>query len=347
MIADESSNRYWIGFDLGGTKMLAVLYDDLFQPVARTRKKTKGHEGQEAGLKRICKLVDNVLEEGKITRKQLCGIGLGCPGPLDLQKGIVLEAPNLAWKNVALVSVLEAEFGCPAMIMNDVDAGVFGEYRFGAGRERRCVFGVFPGTGIGGGCVYEGKIVRGTHNSCMEIGHINVIPNGPQCGCGLNGCLEAVASRLAISSAVAAAAYRGQAPFILEEAGMDLSNIRSGVLAEAVQKQETVVEAIIRQAAGYIGVAVAGVVHLLAPDVVVLGGGMVEAMPDLLLKEVGKHAREHVLDSLKETFEIAIAERGDDAAVLGAAAWIRENIDSKNSTNREKKQKTISAPSVD
>lgn len=315
--------------------MLAVLYDDRFQPVARSRKKTKGHEGQESGLKRICKLVDQVLEEGNIAGEQLHGIGLGCPGPLDLERGIVLEAPNLAWKNVALTSVLEEKFGCPAMILNDVDAGVYGEYRFGAGRDRRCVLGVFPGTGIGGGCVYEGKIIRGAHNSCMEIGHINVIPEGPRCGCGLKGCLEAVASRLAISSAVAAAAYRGQAPFVLEKAGMDLSNIRSGVLAEAIRQKETVVEQIVQQAAGYIGIAVASVVHLLAPDLVVLGGGMVEAMPELFREEIGKSAREHVLDSLKESFEIAIAELGDNAAVMGAAAWIRENTISQQPSDRK------------
>ena len=323
--------------------MLAVLYDDQFQPVARCRKKTKGHEGHQAGLKRICKLVDQVLEEGKITREQLCGIGFGCPGPLDLEKGIVLEAPNLAWKNVALTATLEAEFGCPAMILNDVDAGVYGEFRFGAGRGHRCVLGVFPGTGIGGGCVYEGKIIRGKHNTCMEIGHINVIPHGPRCGCGLHGCLEAVASRLSIASAVAAAAYRGQVPFILEKAGSDLSNIRSGMLAEAIRQKETVVEQIVRQAAGYIGIAVASVVHLLAPDVVILGGGMVEAMPELFCEEVGKSAREHVLDSLKESFKITIAELGDDAAVMGAAAWIRENTISEQPTN----QNTIVAQSTE
>src|SRR5207253_863762 len=154
---------------------------------------------------------------------------------VDLERGVVVEAANLGWRNVAIRDALEKEFKCPVVVLNDVDAGVYGEYRFGAGKGLRCVIGVFPGTGIGGGCVYEGKVLRGKSVSCFEIGHIQINANGIPCGCGRIGCLETEASRLAIATAAAAAAFRGEAPHLFAMAGTDVSLIRSGVLAEAIQ----------------------------------------------------------------------------------------------------------------
>ncbi len=313
-----------VGFDLGGTKMLAVVYDDDFQTLGRKRTKTNAQEGKKAGLVRIADTVDKALKNAGIDRDRLGSIGVGCPGPLDLDKGILFSTPNLGWKNVSIKEVLEAEFGCPVIISNDVDSGVYGEYRFGAGVGSRCVLGVFPGTGIGGGCVYDGKIVRGKNSSCMEVGHIEVLPGGPLCGCGAHGCLEAVASRLAISAAAAQAAYRGQAPHLRTTAGTCLGDIRSGVLASSIAAGDKVVEEILCEAARYIGVAVAGIVHLMAPETVVLGGGLVEAMPDLFVKEVSRAAKKRVMKSYVDTFEVVAAELGDDASVMGAAAWARD-----------------------
>jgi glucokinase len=323
-MSDEKKGECWIGFDLGGTKMLAIVLDSSFQPIVRKRRKTKAHEGVEAAVARILDTINEALTEAGVDRTALRGIGLGCAGPLDLDEGIIIDAPNLGWKDVRIKSILEREVGCPAAVLNDVDAGIYGEYRFGAARSSRCALGVFPGTGIGGGCVYEGKIIRGKTNSCMEIGHIQVVPDGPLCGCGLRGCLESVASRLAISAAAAQAAYRGLAPHLLEIAGTNLDDIRSGALADSIAAGDTVVETIVRIAAGHIGRAVAGAVHLLAPDCVVLGGGLVEAMPRLIVNEVSASAREHVLPAYANTFSIVPAELGDDSTAMGAAAWVRE-----------------------
>lgn len=322
----DNLDKYWMGFDLGGTKMLATLFDGDFKPIENRRKKTKGHEGADVGMDRIADTIEKVLDEANIKREQLAGIGVGCPGPLNLDEGIIIEAPNLGWKNAKIRKKLESRFGCPTVISNDVDAGVYGEYRFGAARKSRCVVGVFPGTGVGGGCVYEGKILRGKQSSCMEIGHISVMPDGPRCSCGQRGCLEAVSSRLAISAAAAQAAYRSQAPNLMKAAGTNLSNIRSGVLASAINSGDTIVEEIVRQAAHYIGVAVGSVVHLLGPDTVVLGGGLVEAMEELILEEVRNAAVAFVLPSYKDSFQIVAASLGDDSAVMGAAAWTQESI---------------------
>jgi glucokinase len=320
----SSKKEAWIGFDLGGTKMLAIVFDSDFAPVVRKRRKTKGHEGVQSGIARIIETISEAIAEAGLERNNLRGIGLGSAGPLDLDEGIILDAPNLGWKDVRMKSILEKEFGCPAIVLNDVDAGVYGEYRFGAARSSRCALGVFPGTGIGGGCVYDGKIFRGKTNSCMEIGHIQVVPDGPLCGCGLRGCLESVASRLAIAAAAAQAAYRGQAPHLLEIAGTNLDEIRSGALADAISAGDSVVETIVRLAARHIGTAVATAVHLLAPDCIVLGGGLVEAMPELIVGEVTAAAKKKVLPSFAETFIVVPAELGDDSTAMGAAAWVHE-----------------------
>ena len=316
-----NDNKYWVGVDLGGTKMLVTLLDQSLRPCGRKRTKTKAQSGKDVGLARMSDSIRAVLENADVTPKQLLGIGVGCPGPLDLDSGVVLEMPNLGWKNTPVREHLEDVLGCPAVVINDVDAGTYGEYRFGAARDVRCVVGVFPGTGIGGGCVYEGSVLRGRNGSCMEIGHVPVDPQGSLCGCGQRGCLEAMAGRLAISAAAAAAAYRGEAPNLLAAAGTDLSNIRSGVLAASVKAGDKVVERILRDAARLIGWACAGVVNLLAPDRLVLGGGLVEALPDLFREEVDRSVRARVMPAYRDAFEVVVAKLGDDATALGAAAW--------------------------
>jgi glucokinase len=166
----------------------------------------------------------------------------------------------------------------------------------------------------------------------MEIGHVQVAPEGPVCGCGRRGCLEAVASRLAVSSLAAAAAYRGQAPHLLERIGTDVASIRSGALAESVANGDAVVETIVREAARHIGRAVAGVVHLLGPDVVVLGGGLVEAMTELFVTEVRDTAARRVMPSFADSFEVVPASLGDDAGVMGCAAWAQHVVASSHGT---------------
>src|SRR5438874_5816953 len=320
-MTDVRNNRPWVGFDLGGTKMMAAAFNPEFRLLGRRRRKTKGSEGAKAGLDRIVETIRDALEEAQLAGQKLAGIGVGCPGQIDLEKGVVIDAANLGWRNFQIREALEEEFKCPTVVLNDVDAGVYGEYRFGAGKSARCLVGVFPGTGIGGGCVYEGKVLRGKNVSCFEIGHVQVNPNGLTCGCGRIGCLETEASRLAIAAASAAAAFRGEAPHLLAAAGTDLANIRSGVLAEAIKAGDAVVERIVERAARLIGWALGDVVNLLAPDVVVLGGGLVEAMPELMVEEVERAARERAAPPFSKHFKVAAAKLGDDAVVRGAAAW--------------------------
>jgi len=158
---------------------------------------------------------------------------------------------------------------------------------------------------------------------------LQVMPQGPLCGCGQRGCLEAVASRLAIASAAAAAAYRGDAPHLFEAAGTDLSNIRSSALADAIKAGDGVIEQIVRNAARWLGRGVAMTVNLLAPDIVVMGGGLVEAMPGFYLEEVEETARNLCMNAYRKSFKIVKADLGDNATVTGAAALARERVEEK------------------
>lgn len=322
--------RIWIGFDLGGTKMLCHVFDSNFNLLGRAREKTRGHEGVDSGVSRLSETIEAALADLNYEPSDLAGIGVGCPGPLDLDEGIIIDAPNLGWSNVNIRTTLEKQFGCPTFIMNDVDAGVYGEYRFGAGRDARCLLGVFPGTGIGGGCIYGGEVFRAGNRSCMEIGHLQVDPFGSICGCGRRGCLETVASRLAISAEAIKAAYRGDAPYLMRTYGADLTRIRSKALKDSIKNGDEIIAAIIDQAARMIGRAVGNMVNVLMPDVIVLGGGLVEAMPDRFAVPVREAAQKRAMPAYTDLFKVEIAKLGDDSGVMGAAAWAQHEVDKRS-----------------
>jgi len=313
------NEKYWVGLDLGGTKMLAKIYNGNFKELGSAKCKTEGHRGQKNVVKRMKQSIRDALDEAEVATKDLCGIGIGCPGPVDPEAGVLLEAPNLGWKNVPIRKNFEKEFDCPVIPCNDVDSGVFGEYKFGAARDARSVVGIFPGTGIGGGAVIHGRLLEGANITCMEIGHI------PFSEAGLT--LEEVCSRLAIASEAVTAAYRGQAPHILETCGTDMGKITSSKIVAAIENGDVAIEKIVKQAACRLGSGVATVVQLLAPEVIVLGGGLVEAMPELFLEVLEKSVHEKVLAPFRGQYRIVKAELGDDAGVQGAAAWAAKSVE--------------------
>jgi len=325
-MADKSKN-IWIGFDLGGTKMLSAAYDDDWKILGRRRRKTRGREGSDNGIARIGSTIKRLIDENDLKDHTIRGIGIGCPGPIDLKKGRILTTPNLGWDDVDIGDFLKKEFDCRAIVLNDVDAGLYGEYHFGAAKGSRCAVGIFPGTGVGGACVYEDTILQGDGISCMEIGHTRISGSTRSSGYELPGTLEAEASRLAIAAEAAKAAYRGDAPGLLKDVGTDLANIRSGAIADSVAGGDKVVTRLVEEAAESIGIAVVNIIHLLCPDKIVLGGGLVEAMEDLIVGTVSKTARKSVMGVYKDRFDVVAARLGDDAGVQGAAAWARHKIE--------------------
>jgi glucokinase len=323
----DKSNGIWIGFDLGGTKMLAIAYDSEWNVLGRRRRKTKGREGSDSGINRIGSTIDRLLSENELDGQKIRGIGIGCPGPIDLAKGRILSTPNLGWDDVDVRDFLSKRFDCPVVVLNDVDAGLFGEYKFGAAKGSRCAVGIFPGTGVGGACVYEGKILQGDGISCMEIGHTRISSGSRIGGFELPGTIESEASRLSIAAEAAKAAFRGDAPVLAKNTGTDLADIRSGALAESIDGGDKYVRRLVEEAAESIGIGVVNVIHLLCPDTIVLGGGLVEAMEDLIVGTVTKTARKSVMSVYKDRFKVVAAKLGDDAGVKGAAAWAREKIE--------------------
>jgi glucokinase len=317
-----------IGFDLGGTKMMSVAVDSCYQIISRERKKSRASEESQVSVERIIAIIKSTLSQIEVDNVTLLSIGMAVPGTLDLRNGVILEAPNLNWQNIPLKELLEKEFKCPVTLCNDVDAGVFGEFSFGAGQQAYSVLGVFPGTGIGAGFVYKGILFTGKNNSCMEIGHFPVIQGGNKCGCGRYGCLETVASRLAISAQAAIAVFRGDAPNLQKISGSDIRDIKSKSLAQAIEQGDKSIEEIVRQAAYRLGVTIGGVVNLLTPEVVVLGGGLVEAMPDLYVGEVKSALATSVMPSLLPLTKVTAAVLADDATVMGAAKWSEINTSS-------------------
>lgn len=321
-----TAGRVWVGLDLGGTKMLANVFDDQYRVLGRAKQKTQGAKGARAGLKRMVDTVADALADAKVDPSQLAGIGVGCPGPIDPSRGIIVEAPNLGWHNVPVEAHLGKAFGVRAVICNDVDAGVYAEYQAGAAKGARCAVGIFPGTGIGAGAVIEGRLLQGSTLSCMELGHIPLFPETS--GQGEDGTtLETECSRLKIAIEAARAAYRGQAPALFAACGTDISKITSGALAKAIAAGDTEIENIVRRAATLLGCGVATVVHLLAPDVIVLGGGLVEAMPKLYLEAVRKSTLARILGPYRKSLKIVTATLAEGSGSMGAAAWARKTIE--------------------
>ncbi len=319
------AGQHVVGMDIGGTKMMAAVFDSDFNIVGVCKKKSKT-KSRERSEDRIVKIIETAIEAAGSPK--ISGIGVGSPGPLDPDTGVIIDTPNLGWKNFPLAEMLRKRFGVPVVVDNDVNVGTYGEWCFGEISGCRHVVGIFPGTGIRGAVLIDKHLIRGSREVAGEIGHMTVEVGGPFCGCGKRGCLEAVASRIAISKEIAALAIREDAPFILEKCGTDLATIRSGVIAEAVAKGEKKVEDVVRRAAYYIGIAAGNLINILSPEVVVVGGGLVTAMPDLFMKEIRRGVADHAMPFLRKNVRILPATLGDNATVMGAAHMIATRIKS-------------------
>lgn len=312
------------GVDIGGTKVQATIFNHKFEPVGESRKKMQSKKGPVPAEARVLATIHEALEAAG--SPAIKGIGAGSPGPLDPTTGVIIDTPNIAWKNFPLADVLSKEFGVPAAVDNDVNMGTYGEWCFGEVQNAKDVVGVFPGTGIGGGIIIGGKMLHGFSGAAGEIGHMTILPDGPYCGCGKRGCLESLASRIAVSKELIAIAVRGDAPYILENCGTDITKVRSSVIAKAIEAGEKMVENEVRRAAYFVGIAVANLINILSPEAVVLGGGMVEAMETLYLEEVKRAIKEHAMPFLRKGVKVAPARLGDNAVVMGAARLIAERL---------------------
>lgn len=314
-----AKKNFTIGIDVGGTKILAAVLDNNQAIIARAKKKTKVEDGVEAVLVRIVDTVNDTLKAAAIGIDQVRTVGICVPGPALPDEGIIIEAPNLGWRNLNIIEFLVKTIGRPAYLSNDVTAGTWAEFSMGAGRGARNLLGVFVGTGIGGGLIIDGQLYEGSGRQAGEIGHMCLNPHGPVCGCGRHGCLEAYASRTAMTREIKAALDRGIASTIVNEIDEDDRQIRSRRLKQAFVDGDQVVTNVVKQAAQYLGIGIGSLANVLNPDCIVLGGGVVEAFGDAYVKQVNASFKRFAFQSIYDNAKLVQAALGDDAGVIGAA----------------------------
>ena len=318
---------YVVGVDMGGTKILATITGSNGQIVSRFKAKTQADKGADEVINRIAECIFESIKKANLDQTQIRAIGIGAPGVIDSKTGVVIYAPNLRWTNVALKVALEKQIKIPVSVDNDVNLGTLGEQALGAGRGVDNLVGIFVGTGIGGGIILNGKLFYGANQTAGEIGHVILKPDGPKCSCGNRGCLEALASRTAISRYVRkAVTQQGKKSILPELNGGNLDLVRSRALAKAVDRGDKVTAKAIQRAQHYLGIGVATVVGLVNPQVVVLGGGLIEAMRDDFVNGVYNVAAELALPNAMNGVEVVSASLGDDAGVIGAAVHACGNL---------------------
>ncbi len=319
-----AATPFWIGFDLGGTKMLACVLDSQYQVLGTARKSTHGSDGQAKGRKKIVNTINEAIAAAGVDPKNLQGIGIGCPGLVNTEKGILIDAPNLGWANLGLTRLLQTAFGKPVAVLNDVDAGTYGEYKLGAGVGSRSLLGVFPGTGVGTGFVYDGKLVMGRSVSAMELGMV-YFP-GTHIGSTEFGAviLEELTSRLALASQAGLSCYRGLMPELDKKTRGNLRDIRSKALSGAYTSGNLAAKVALENSIRYLGMGVAAVVNLLAPDHITLGGGLVEELPAVYTRLLKESVNRYTLPGLTKGIRYSIAKLGNTAVAVGSVAWLRE-----------------------
>ena len=322
-----ANDDYVVGVDMGGTKILAAVIDAKGEIVQQAKRATKPKKGPEEVIERITRCIREAIDSAELNPSQIRAIGIGSPGPLDPETGVIIFAPNLGWSNVPLKAKLEANLSIPTFVDNDVNVGTLGEYAFGAGQGVKNLVGIFVGTGIGGGIILDGKLFHGVNKTAGEVGHMIVEAKGPRCGCGNFGCLEAVASRTAITRDLQKAILKkGKKSKLTELNGGNLDLIRSKAIARAVKHGDKPTIKVVQRAAKYLGISVASIVHFLNPEMVVLGGGVVEAMGDSLLDPIRHAAAEYALPTTMDGVQIVAATLGDNAGVIGASVLARERL---------------------
>jgi glucokinase len=272
-MAKPGKSELFLGVDVGGTKIYAALVKKSGRIVGRARRPTPRGAAPDVVLSAIFQTVEDVLAKKDMKPKTISAIGLAVPGVVDPDTGLVVEAPNINLTGQDVVTPMEEHFDIPVALGNDVNLGMLGEKWLGAAQLADSAVGIFVGTGIGGGIIMHGKLVRGASESAGEIGHITMQVNGPACGCGNKGCLEAFASRSAIERDIRAAVASGRRTLLTRLTRGNVDTIKSSLLKRALDKNDTLVTEVMRKASEYLGLACMDVRHLMDPDVIVLGGG--------------------------------------------------------------------------
>ena len=323
MYDSAMAKKIFVGVDVGGTKIAAGLVTPDGEIKGWEKSSTPLGKGGAEVMRVIARAVRDVIADANIKSRHLRAIGIGVPGLVDSKTGRVLAAPNIPLAGIPIAAELERRFDVPVSIGNDVNLGVLGESWRGAGRGVDDVVGIFPGTGVGGGVIAGGRLLLGAHGAAAELGHIVLDANGPKCGCGARGCLEAYASRTAMERDIRLGVKAGEKSEIMALNGGRLDQIKSKVLARALRHRDPLVTRVMRQAAEKLGDGCVTLRHCFDPELIILGGGVIEACGDFILPIVKKRLDQDRLFSNVGSCKVARSRLGDDAVVLGAVALAR------------------------
>jgi glucokinase len=326
MKARPARERLYLGVDIGGTKIQASLVAESGIILGRQRLATPRSSGPEQILAGVEAVMKTVLAEAVLETTDLTGIGVAVAGVVDPKSGNVVVTPNMGLTGVAIGAHLESCFRVPVVIGNDANLAAYGEAWLGSARHAGSALGIWVGTGIGAGFVHKGKIWRGARESAGEVGHIVMQMGGPVCGCGNCGCLEALASRTAIERDIRAALAAGGTSKLTEISGGDLSVIRSGAIRKALNAEDPLVTGILHRATETLGYACLTVRHLIDPEVIVLGGGLIEACSEYMMPIVENIVGSDRLPGARDGGHVLLSALGDDAVVLGAVALARRQV---------------------
>ena len=314
----------YIGIDLGGTKILTAVADDNGEIIARVKLATETELGQERIKKNIFKSIYKVLEKTDIKIEKIKSIGIGSPGPLNVEKGIIYESANLPIKNMEIVDLIEKETGINTYLQNDANTAALGEKVFGAGKEADDLLYITISTGVGGGIIINGKIYYGHTGNAGEIGHMTVDPTGPQCGCGNYGCLESFSSGTAIKN-MAKKAIENDESTLIKKLAKD-QKLSAKLVAKAAAKGDQKALDIFAKAGYYLGIGIANLVNIFNPEMIILGGGVLKAK-EYFLDRTKEEFKKRALKAPADIVKIKEAVLEDEIGVKGAIALAMQKVE--------------------
>lgn len=318
------AEMYNICLDIGGTKILGAIFNSKKEIVYRIKKKTKADGDDTQNVEEvIISVVDELINQFGIKKSQIKAIAAGAPGVIDQNKGIVLTSPNLPWKNYNIRKPIEQKFGAPFFIGNDVNVGVLGEYKYGSGRGYKNIVGLFVGTGMGGGLILDGNLYTGHMFKGAEYGHMILDPEGPKCNCGQRGCLEAFSSKQGMSDYIRTQAARGRQTPMAE--AVQGGVFKSKLLRKNLEAEDPVTVEAVDRACHYLAVATGNLINTFSPEVVIYGGGVIEACGDYFVEKINSEVDKYCMPSIRNTVELRKAALGDDSILYGALSMIQSS----------------------
>ncbi|MBZ0173590.1 MAG: ROK family protein [Phycisphaerales bacterium] len=305
----------YLGIDLGGTNVQIGVVSADGEVLSRAKRKTISEEGRDAVLDRIVSGVEEACGEAGVTLDEIKAVGMGAPGPVDPNTGVVLEAVNLRWLNEPIAGLLGGLLGKPVYLDNDVNAAIYGEWMMGAGRGATHLMGAWVGTGVGGGLLLNGELFYGHFLTAGELGHMILLPDNPP---GVRS-VEHNCSRTAMCHRVRQLIEAGRDSIVPQLVGGKLNKIKSRTIAEAYRGDDELVIEVVHDAANRLGIMLGGIVTLLSIEKIVLGGGLTEAIGEPWVEQVRAAVHRVVFPAVCRGVEVVASELEDNAGVVGAA----------------------------